>query len=389
MKKYIEKNWKFLIAGLVVVFIIIPFFTQFLINIDSNFKGSNDGWLGFWGGYLGAIIGVAGAIYVVNIQLNEQKDSREAEKVDNTFFNLLSMHTTQKNILHDEKVFENIYNKFSEKLREQIFKEGIIFFHKNRKVVNNSLKSLKSAYIKYIEDNPEEVSIENRKKLNEIKSELKISEPYNTGWEVEFNDTVSRLLNEIIGIQELINIIESMNSLPHTEFESVSDRFSTHLTIAKSFTELIEWDISDDLRNFIESLSRFISEKVDLLSKERRSKGIEDAINDHYSEIGAYFRMFHRIVKYVNEEVVDEDTKNNYLGFLRATLNEKELLVVFYNAVYTGRGEGLLEEIRKTTFFGKSEELLEDYTVQHFNGNLLLWKSDDLKIMREFGNKRK
>lgn len=66
-------------------------------------------------------------------------------------------------------------------------------------------------------------------------------------------------------------------------------------------------------------------------------------------------------------------------------MNEKEMLVIFYNAVYTERGSGLLNEISKTTFFGESQELLEDGTIQHFNSSSLLWTSDDLKIMREFG----
>lgn len=58
--------------------------TQLLINVETSNKGSDDGWLGFWGGYLGAIIGVAGAIFVVQIQLNEDKEGRETEKIDNT-----------------------------------------------------------------------------------------------------------------------------------------------------------------------------------------------------------------------------------------------------------------------------------------------------------------
>ena len=61
------------------------------------------------------------------------------------------------------------------------------------------------------------------------------------------------------------------------------------------------------------------------------------------------------------------------------------MLVIFYNAVYTERGSGLLNEISKTTFFGESQELLEDGTIQHFNSSSLLWTFDDLKIMREFG----
>ena len=97
MKKYIKDNWKWLSIGFFILFIIIPLLTQIFINIDTINKGSDDGWLGFWGGYLGAIIGIAGAIFVVQIQLKEDREGREVEKVDNTFFNLLTLHNDQKN----------------------------------------------------------------------------------------------------------------------------------------------------------------------------------------------------------------------------------------------------------------------------------------------------
>lgn len=63
----------------------------------------------------------------------------------------------------------------------------------------------------------------------------------------------------------------------------------------------------------------------------------------------------------------------------------KEMLVIFYNATYTERGKGLLKEIRKTTFFGENYELLEEGPVQHFNSESLIWKSNDLEVMRGFG----
>lgn len=104
MKKYIQHNWKWLLIGILGAF-IIPLLTQVLINIDTSNKGSDDGLLGFWGGYLGSIIGVVGAILVLLIQLNEEKESREVEKVDNTFFNLLSLHNEKIKTLNDNKLF--------------------------------------------------------------------------------------------------------------------------------------------------------------------------------------------------------------------------------------------------------------------------------------------
>lgn len=60
------------------------------------------------------------------------------------------------------------------------------------------------------------------------------------------------------------------------------------------------------------------------------------------------------------------------------------MLVIFYNAYYIKRGEGLGKQLSKTTFFGKPGELGEvEGFVQHFNRKKLLWSEDDLAIMRK------
>lgn len=129
MKKFIKDNWIKVLFGFLFA---MPALTQLLINVDTSNKGSDDGWLGFWGGYLGAIIGVAGAIFVVQIQLNDDKEGREAEKIDNTYFNLLSMHNEQKNILIGVNIFEMIYLKFKKELEIQLLDEGLDFFYSKK-----------------------------------------------------------------------------------------------------------------------------------------------------------------------------------------------------------------------------------------------------------------
>lgn len=105
---------------------------------------------------------------------------------------------------------------------------------------------------------------------------------------------------------------------------------------------------------------------------------MENVLFCHYDEVGSYFRLFHRIIKYINDNVEDLNIKNNYLGFLRANVNQNEMLVIFYNAAYTKRGSGLLNELQKTTFFGTEEDIKNN---QHFDTNELFWKNDDIAIM--------
>ena len=133
--EFLKKNKKFVAWALLVTLVLIPLFIQVLINWDTMNNGSDDGWLGFWGGYLGSIIGVVGALIVIQIQLSndkerfdketkaknkelaedkkrfelqnlardkeleEERKARKSEQVDNTFFNLLLLFNDQKNTL--------------------------------------------------------------------------------------------------------------------------------------------------------------------------------------------------------------------------------------------------------------------------------------------------
>ncbi|EOS7786644.1 hypothetical protein FAD87_RS14190 [Enterococcus hirae] len=105
----------------------------------------------------------------------------------------------------------------------------------------------------------------------------------------------------------------------------------------------------------------------------------------YYSQLASYFRLTHRILKYINENVNEQAEKENYLGFLRATMDENELLILFYASNYSKRGEGLKQQFVKTNFFGKKGELGEEKTVaQHFNKENLFWIEEDIKLMQCF-----
>lgn len=390
MNKYIKDHWKVLLLGVIGVLIVIPILTQVLINIETNSKGSDDGWLGFWGGYLGAIIGVAGAIFVVQIQLNEENKSREAEKVDNTFFNLLLLHNEQKNALTKKSVFEKVYLNFNEELKKQLLEEGLVIFYSQDDLIIEILRDIIKGYKDYIEDNEEKLSPEFSSRWEKRKKEGPFSDSYTNTEDSILYDNLCGALGEINKIEEFLehiynkeinyfsNVVfkDALKGAFKGAFERLNEYIQTYKYIQSELPE--EWNI------LISSLEKYKSNHFDLLPIVRRKKGIEIALKDYYSEIGSYFRIFHRIIKYINEKVPSKESKKDYLGFLRATLNEKEMLVIFYNAVYTERGSGLLKEISKTTIFGEYHELLEDGTVQHFNSSSLLWKSDDLKIMREF-----
>lgn len=64
-----------------IIALISPFAIQVIMTtlLDDVPGGSNDGWLGFWGGYLGAIISIAG----VYRSIKAQHEDNEIERVQN------------------------------------------------------------------------------------------------------------------------------------------------------------------------------------------------------------------------------------------------------------------------------------------------------------------
>ncbi|QAS29524.1 hypothetical protein [Lactiplantibacillus plantarum] len=107
MKKIVKQYWWGLLLGFLAI-IIIPVILQWMmISIFNNTSGgSDDGWLGFWGGYLGAIITVPTTVFVTiwsilkqikesksqfERQIDESKNQFEEKRRINNLSELLSI----------------------------------------------------------------------------------------------------------------------------------------------------------------------------------------------------------------------------------------------------------------------------------------------------------
>lgn len=91
VKNFIAKYGLFvLIGGLLIIVVPLIVGFLFLIPFFDFLPGSNEGWLGFWGGYLGAVLSIFGALWLFNKQSSkdkqEVKDTLEAQmKITSTF----------------------------------------------------------------------------------------------------------------------------------------------------------------------------------------------------------------------------------------------------------------------------------------------------------------
>lgn len=75
MKKY----WKEIMLGLIVVLFIIPLGIAFLLKFDFIITDTSSGWIGFWGSYLGGIVGGLITLYVLFRTLKENRELQRKE----------------------------------------------------------------------------------------------------------------------------------------------------------------------------------------------------------------------------------------------------------------------------------------------------------------------
>lgn len=364
------RKWFIYGLSLGVIFVFIILLAVYKIG---------DGWLGFWG----SALGVVGAFLILKEQINydsiamkkqldEEKEQSKRQQIDNTFFNLLSLHNEQLNVLKEADMFNLIDVMFKEKLRENLLESGLIYFDKEKEMIKSVLNDVKEKYEFYLNENEDKL-------VQPFKDNYKLQ--WKKGHKALFYSgepsTVQLLLysNMADATQKIISIEDYISGNPDAITRDIYEFFPSINEKLKS----LSIDVPEKFQKLLDKIEGYSTSKnYNSLNDSQRKKSIEDVLNTYYSTMGAYFRLFHRIIKYLNDNVKDTEALNNYLGFLRSTINQDELLVIFYNAAYTTRGKGLLHELKKTTFFGNEEDIKNN---QHFDTNELFWGKDDTDIM--------
>lgn len=341
-----------------------------------------DGWLGFWGGVIGSAIGVIGAFLVLKEQLDEEREQNRKQQIDNTFFNLLEMHVNLKERIKNERLFNKYYEALQRRTMSKVKELG------TKKIINDSdvSKNLELLFLSYIDD------IETRLKNKNIDvSEIPENNEHKLGYLVnQLSEEFPRIDIKVLPFYYISSKLmePAKKILPLIDRIKVSKRYynkSLMKDLLEIYADAESLKIGEEAREALKDLTTDIAkyEKATdySLVEEKHDKDlvVTKVSNRYYHKLGSYFRLTHRIIKYLNDNVEDPQEKNNYIGFLRATVDETEMLVIFYNAYYTKRGEGLGKQLSKTTFFGKPGELGENQGfIQHFNREKLLWPEDDL-----------
>lgn len=381
------------VFGISIIIFVSKIF-QFLIDWFTTFNGTGDGWLGFWGGCIGSIIGVAGAYVILQRQLRKERETYEEVRTDNTFFNLLNMFIDQQNYLVSEKENKkDIFEIMLENIRKEsyfAYREVAIelFYSKKPELLSIMNKAIEASE-DYVEEKKIHFTEEEKRIIERINNKGRsISKPSDISTK-DLNDAYYEIqrkayMNEfkrMIENKRFVEVYPTINS----DFGLYQINEHINYTVDSDADKLMDEDVKAYLTNLVKDLEEYLKDRPDVeLSLENKKRVVEVAQEPHRKQVGSYFRIFHRIIKYLNENVNDIEIKKNYIGFLRANMNENQMAMIFYNINYTHRGSGAIEELKGTGFFGEKTELIDLENAHFFSPETLIWGNYDLKKMQEF-----
>lgn len=388
-------GWKWLIVGLIVGSLL-----SLIVLIFGNKIGEE--WLGFIGGILGSIMGILGTFYVLNKQIKHDKQVSETQfqqdkeqnrknLVDNTFFNLLDMHLNMKNKIEEKNTFESFHVDLKLEANKKIKSIGIQKIVEAKGIIDD-LNAIFEAYINKIKEHLDELNIdisglpkETDQKLGYIINRLSENyEAYNFRDEEkdkQFSFVAGDLYEAANDVLKLIDMIQSR----FYSLDLVPMLFKVYRSIVEN---RIDTEVNKTLKEVVDEVKKYHNKdgNYQLITTTREKQSIIDKVSQkHYSQLSSYLRLTNSIIKYINENVDNNSERENYLGFVRANMDENELLTLFYISTFGDPRNGLKKQLQSTDFFGIKEELVTDFDLaqpQHFNKHRLLWAEEDLKLMQ-------
>lgn len=102
MKELYRQNKWLLMMGSILI-LLVPLIIGLLMAIPQFdfFPGSSEGWLGFWGGYLGAVLSIFGAMYIFRAE--SKKSIAELEKSIKEQKDLNAWFIVRQHVLDENK----------------------------------------------------------------------------------------------------------------------------------------------------------------------------------------------------------------------------------------------------------------------------------------------
>ncbi|PRS67556.1 putative phage abortive infection protein [Bacillus sp. NMTD17] len=403
MKEWFKENKWIFVGGIVIVAAILTPLILFIVRNHLDQKTFEAlGPVGdFFGGTTVGLLTLASMLFVIasismqrkqlNMQQDELKMQREElaktreefeltnktltkQQFESTFFNMINLH---HNLLKDLEEGRSYFNE-TYKLLESEYKitvkeywgNNLIYLenHEPDKLKHllrafclnnwkvNHLEHLlqETRYSEFMENNLfKEIESQNEQYyISTIENfKAKFEERSIDYWITTCIDDTN-VLDYFLGINSMRLSFSNINGLKYlisniSFFESFDDEWTI---------EYIKQIRKETFLNPLLPLKRLVYEKVYDLKEE---------------QIGHYYRNLYRIVRFIQDEHFSTDQEENenekkkYRGILRAQLSSMELLMLFYNVVYSKKGEKFREILKGTNFF-------DDHIIE----SKFLWAND-------------
>ncbi|WP_182103767.1 putative phage abortive infection protein [Niallia taxi] len=382
-KKWWEKKENYWILGgflIAVTALSMPFLIMYCSNQKFNLNAFQTlGVVGdFFGGTTVGLLSLASIIFVtaaiimqkeeLELQREEVRATRKEYEITNstmkkqqfesTFFNMINL---QQSILKEIKI-EDKYGRDAIKLlheylvlyyENQVFRDKVVLVYEKLSQVDNEilkefsynlfLAETEREFLHYV--NYRTLRLSGESEEEEKQRYLKVKE-----------ERLHKALEEAkadFNKKYLDNRIEQENYVCSRKIEHLIKIPNCPEIFIDFYKDFYEYPIYD-----------YKKETYELVYKENENV------------IGHYYRNLYRSIKIIQETVFDETSEKNnekekkkYRGILRAQLSSFELLMVFYNMVYSEKGEKFKQLIIGTNFF-------DDHIVEKD----FIWRSDKAEL---------
>lgn len=147
------------------------------------------------------------------------------------------------------------------------------------------------------------------------------------------------------------------------------------------------YDLDNFIKNFLEEeeIKSILERDGSTLTHDEIMPEMEKTFNNHYNELGHFFRNSYRVVKFINlfsdtHFKADPSFRRTYLGVLRSYYSENVLLAIYYNSTFTKKGLGYAKELAKSDFFGDANDL-SSHEPMHIRKDKLYFGSRDFRLI--------
>ncbi|MEO2212138.1 putative phage abortive infection protein [Paenibacillus amylolyticus] len=386
----LKENILIVLGGsIAVVAVSVPFLIMYFTK--TAYTMDNFGKLGSIGDYFGGttvgLLSLASIIFVtaaivmqkdeLRLQREELEKTRDEYKVtnetmrrqqfDSTFFNMINLH-------------HNILKEIS--YQGDTGRDAIasLFLRIKQEYKSNVLRSYESGLKELILVSSNEIEVNDFHFKSYISKKKK---KYISQVQINSHNGVAREYDFSLGDYIIINLDTKLNNINNDIDDEWLEKKEKATNDFNNFYKK-HYDYLNDLvreANFEELMkdgvdNKFINtyrEETNLNPlKNLKVTAYENVYHMYENAIGHYYRNLYRIIRLIqdekfveDDEVRDQLEKKKYRGILRAQLSSFELMMLFYNVVYSQKGEKFKTYLTNTNFF-------DDHLIQ----SEFIWAND-------------